>query len=73
MNYSLIFDTINNRIKSLINNKKISTYYFYDKNTSTEMITKKLWFTIPYINNISDKSKTTKDLDSHFFFRVNKL
>ena len=42
--YMILFDTFNNRIKSLIKKKKISI--MNDKNTVPEMIIKKLWFTI---------------------------
>ena len=71
-----IFDTIQERIKSLVNKKtfiqtNVKTFDSIDKNNE-----KMIWFTLPYINSyFSDKLKSTiENLNSRLsFFSINQL
>jgi len=66
-----IFNTISSRIKSLINDK-IAKY----KNNNVENFSdKKIWFTVSFIETISEKFKsiTNGAVSRLFFFSMNKL
>jgi len=55
-----IFNTINERLKSLLSNKTLKQ----NTNDTSDDIVKKLWFTIPFVSEISYKFKDIiKDLD----------
>jgi len=66
-----IFNTINERLKSLLSNKTLKQ----NTNDTSDDIVKKLWFTIPFVSEISYKFKDIiKDLDVDLvFFSLNKL
>ncbi|XP_039311308.1 uncharacterized protein LOC120359073 [Solenopsis invicta] len=67
-----IFETINSRLKSLINKKTINQI---DENTDIDTNNRAPWFLLPYIPSISEKFKTiTKKLNVKLsFLSLNKL
>ncbi|KYN19367.1 hypothetical protein ALC57_08283 [Trachymyrmex cornetzi] len=67
-----IFNIINYRLKSLVPKKTFKQKNNTDTNNEDE---KKIWFTIPYLNKISDRFRVViKNLNvSLAFFSLNKL
>jgi len=66
-----IFNTISSRIKALINDKITKQKL----NTTDNGSNKKIWFTVPYINSITEKFKSIANgaVSKLAFFSTNKL
>jgi predicted GIY-YIG superfamily endonuclease len=69
---TFIFNTINTRIKSLLNK---CTRRQNEPSQSNDDEEQRIWFTIPYVSNIAEKFRNiTKDLNVNLsFFSLNKM
>jgi len=65
-----VFETMSSRLKGLINKRTIK-----QKSNTTEAVDKKLWFTVPYVDSISDKFRGIINgaVAGLSFFSLNKL
>ncbi|KYN20120.1 hypothetical protein ALC57_07527, partial [Trachymyrmex cornetzi] len=70
-----IFETINNRLKSLVHKKTLKQKQQTNDDNSINELDNKSWFVVPYINNITEKFiDIVKDCNVRLsFFSLNKL